>query len=617
MRFSCVFCSYYLSFPSEDQATAARALLNRRECPVLGGRQLQVNYSRSSEHRGRREGSWIDGRADNGQHLSWLTNRPPVVEASQPPPTNRHVTELPNQRQDDRFSRDSLPSQAEASRVSGIPAEPNNAASGPVSELPGQVSQAKLEQMDQPQPDADMAQPTQVGRTTSGELLPLNRALSQFLETEGSSQDPQALETEIQAPEDSDTAAVHDSRTNINDNLRSASDYTLETRSSRASVSTYKTDTEAGVEPRQMATTQMSARQNAPLTEHQPTGGAGQHAVSGLPNIRTQVAGGDSAVEYGQLQAQGNPKDAKVHNKPGRKKKAKSKLDPVAKGQALSGSQSSDITDDKAGTKAQAATASAESRQPQIEAATGTRAGKQSQKKANRYSKNKSRGQEGQASRGSTIVSAGGIDRATAGPTTDHTAQKGNEEIDKAVTTADGAASREMARGDSSSSHEAAPTPVLGQSSTQPTTYAASEVSEIDIQDLRILQSKPPKAHDHVQEKEKNEDLEVARQDGQDAQPAVEKTIEDAEATQASWTTNKSTEKPVLAVIPAIPDMSKLRQLHRNEQRLQNVQQRLENVTAATDSVGSPERDDGAKSTSSRKALEKPHSAVFDVPGQQ
>ena len=606
MHFSCVFCSYYLSFPSEDQATAARALLNRRECPVLGGRQLQVNYSRTSEHRGRREGSWIDGRADNGRYLSWLTSGPPVVEASQPPPTSHDVTELPFQRQDDRLPRDSLPTQAEASRVSGIPTEPKNAASGPVSQSPGQVSQAKLEQEDRPPPDADMAQPTQVRHVTSGELLPLNRALSQFLETRGSSQDPQALKTETQAPEDSNIAAVHDIRTNIDDNLRSASESTLETRSSRASVSTYKTDAEAGVEPRQMATTQMSARQNAPLIEHQQPGGAGQHAVSGVPDIRTQVAGRYPAVECGQLQAQGNPRDAKVHNKPSRKKKAKSKLDPVAKGQAPSGSQSSDIADDKAGTKAQAATGNTERRQPQVEAATGTRAGKQPQKKANRYSKNKNLGQGGQASRGNTAVSAGGIDSVTAAPTTDDTAQKGDEEKYKAVRTADGAASREMARGDSSSSHEAAPTPALGQSSTQPTTYAASEVSEIDIQDPRILQSKPPKAHDHVQGKEKSEDLEVARQDAQDA-----------EATQASWSINKSTKKPVLAMIPAIPDISKLQQLHRNEQRLQNVQQRLENVTAATDSVGSPERDDGAKSPSSRKALEEPHSATFDVPGQQ
>ena len=597
MHFSCVFCSYYLSFPSEDQATAARALLNRRECPVLGGRQLQVNYSRTSEHRGRREGSWIDGRADNGQYWSWPSNRPPPVEASQPPPTSRHVTELPNQRQDDRFPRDSLTSQTEASRVSGIPTEPKNAASSPVSQSPGQVSQAKLKQEDQPQPDTDMAQPIQVRRTTSGELLPLNRALSHFLETRGSSQDPQALEAETQPHEDSNTAVAHDIPTNINDNLISASDYTLENQSSRASVSTYKTDVEAGVDPRQIAITQMSARQNAPLTEHQPPGGAGKHAVSDVPNTRTQVGGGDPAVECGPLQARGNPRDAKVPNKPSRKKKAKPKLGPVAKGQAPSGSQSSDIADDKASAKAQAA--------------TGTCAGKQSQKTANRYSKNKNRGQGGQASRGSTVVSAGGIDSVTSGPTIDDTAHKGDEETYKAVRTPDGAASREMARGDSSSSHEAAPTPALGHSSTQPTTYPASEVSEIDIQDPRILQSKPLKAHYHVQEKEKSEDLEVARQDGQDTRPAVEKTNEDAEATQASWATNKSPKKPVLAVIPAIPDVSKLRQLHRNEQRLQNVQQRLENVTAATDSVGSPERDDGAKSTSSS------HSAVFDVPGPQ
>ena len=145
---------------------------------------------------------------------------------------------------------------------------------------------------------------------------------------------------------------------------------------------------------------------------------------------------------------------------------------------------------------------------------------------------------------------------------------------------ADMPASQEMTRGDSSSSQDAVKTPAHGVLSTQPTTYAPSEVSEADIpanQEQRVIV-----AGSHQQQKEQTREEPKSNSSSHidNAVKAVGQSA-DIRAKADHQQPKQSPKKSLLGFTPAVPDFDKLRQLHRDEKRLQQLQQRLEDV--ATD----------------------------------
>lgn len=97
-------------------------------------------------------------------------------------------------------------------------------------------------------------------------------------------------------------------------------------------------------------------------------------------------------------------------------------------------------------------------------------------------------------------------------------------------------------------------------------------------------------------------------------QSAIEKATHRAEKLQVNYSSRTSSQSPkkmALEVKPAVPDMSKIHQRYWDEQRLQEVQKRLENFDAAADRTAiKPASDDAEKPSSPRELTVKSGSAA-------
>ncbi|KAL8828321.1 MAG: hypothetical protein Q9191_002661 [Dirinaria sp. TL-2023a] len=176
----------------------------------------------------------------------------------------------------------------------------------------------------------------------------------------------------------------------------------------------------------------------------------------------------------------------------------------------------------------------------------------------------------------------------------------------------EGSASQEMTRGDSSSSHEVTQTPAQGVMSTQPTTYAPSEVSETEnlaIQEQRTVTTR----YDGYEKKQTSrEGLKTGKRDPNETMYEAYGTTGENESTTAKEHPRyprQSSKKLLPTITPAVPDFDKIRQLHRDEQRLQRIQQRLESVATgeALQSL-SAKRDDSKLRTSHSTSDKAPNS---------
>lgn len=593
------------SFQNVHQASAALEFMTRQSYP---GHEFHVRYAHRKENRS--EDVQASGRAGDTQYMGYYMNQPSSVAALRLPPRGQQGAETQSLPRNHDAGPESSHGHPESSRGPAASARAGNAAGGANS-----------------QPRVPVSQRDWV--PTSRRNLPQNRDTREF------SQGTQALEAQAQPPEVSnlDDQGAQTSTTlivsasgpdamNPHTELTTISDQKPEPISLADATSVPKIDSESEAEPHQTQAIQALERQDPASMEYQPLSSNDKDASVSVRSIPVQAPKEDPTIGSSRPRPQGGAFQggrSRKYNK--NKNKEKAKAASEAEREVPSEPQIPNTTDKKAGATAEATSTVNEGDQSQKEAAPASGEGKQPQKNAKRY-KHRAHTQGGQERQTEAATSTKDADIAVPAPEPDDV-DKETERPSDDRKAAEHTMTQEMTRGDSSSSHEAAPTPALDPY-TQPTTYAGSEISDTNIDVLSKLQIEPEEAQQQVQQWEVDERTDLSQGEEIASVPLhpfserPDESAEELQASQQSQQVQQPSKKVVPTVVPAVPDLSKLRQLHRNEQRLQQVQQRLENAAMAADPGAS---DLASHAVEESTILGKPatvgDSATIEESGQQ
>ena len=374
--------------------------------------------------------------------------------------------------------------------------------------------------------------------------------------------------------------------------IMTISEPVLEQRSSQVPASVIQIGPEPKIQPPYAPSAQIPECQSPQPKIDQPLTRKDNEPTTVMSSMPTDRAGEDPMVGSSQPRNQESPsKGARGRRKAQNKAKGKAKLISEAEHQVPSEPQFSKVIDDNVGMTNDATQEVIAGRQiPGQAAAADSVARKQPQSKSKGAKKRHIGGQDG---RGIDGVATKGVGSTAAFLKPIDGTEKDDRKSDSDMTATEGVIYEEMARKESSSSQEALPTPAL-ENSTQPTTYATSEVSDTNMRPLPDSQPRLKKQQRGGQYKEKGKEGTNLSQEDQGASENADAggspvltVVELPQGSKVSQSTQRPPRSMRSITIPAIPDFSRLQQLHRHEKRLQEIQHRLEDVGAAADSNGS------------------------------
>jgi len=619
-----LFLLMVLRFHNNDQAAAAREMLDQREFPQLGGRQLRVSYAHYNNEK-RDEGFQKRIRADT-QHSASYWNQPPTHF-----PTGRQLgAEHPSLPLLSDSGND-IPNQvASLNQRPPAPIWEDDAPVDLASEMANHGTEVGAVHIRRPRLSINTAIQHPPQQIASGEILPTRTDTTQFPDTTQQSQGSNKVDSSIEAahisnieqqrgqipPSFDDRASPHST----------ASDATVlrqdfvDDQPFDGKISVHEAISGVEAEPGATIAEYQDAPPMAPQLPmaHLETISdvlTGLGTSTAVPGRLVQATDAEPDIRPSQsIAKEGASQGANRRGNKKFKKKPKSQPASEAGRQGVTESQVPEEVDGQAGPEIKIATAAtADVTEPQQAVAVPPIDRKQPPKKQ----KNKTRKPGGQGGRNNVGVSAKVTESKVTASSRD-TPETEKEETAPDVTTTEYLVSQEMARGDSCSSQDAAPTPALGQSSTKPTTIAPSEGSDVEHKHWEGLRMNIPSDQRWGATEEEAELLFNFSQGGSSAsintQSAIEKATHRAEKLQVNYSSRTSSQSPkkmALEVKPAVPDMSKIHQRYWDEQRLQEVQKRLENFDAAADRTAiKPASDDAEKPSSPRELTVKSGSAA-------
>jgi hypothetical protein len=598
-----------LRFHNDDQAAAAKEMLDRREFPQLGGRQLRISYAHYNVWI-RDEGFQTRIRADTQHNVSYW-NQPPThlpsggrlgAEPPSPPLFNYSGNTIPNQ-------------VASLHQRPRTPIPEENTPVDLASELPNHGTEAGAEHSRRPRLTIDTALQHPPQQIASGETLPLRTDTARSLGTMELSQGSNKVDSSINPvqisdvehqrgkppPSFDDRPSPHSTATDKTV-LRTELGDGLDDQPFEEKISVHEATSGVGAQP---GATRGEHQDAPPMAPRPPMARLESivNVITAVPGGLAQATGADPDIGPRQSTAQeGASQGANHRSNKKSKKKPKSQPTSEAGRQGVTESQIPEEVDREAAAKIEIAAAAAEFPGPQQAAAVPPVDRQRPPKKQ----KNKNRRQGGQDN---LNVSTNATEPEVTVSSKDRL-ETDKEETAADMITTEHVVSQEMARGDSGSSQDPAPTPAFGQFSTKATTLAPSEGSDAETK----LQEAPQMnsiSDQRRAEKEEEAELLLNLSRGNLSpsimtQSAIEKATHRTEKLQVNYpsrTSSQSPKKIALEVIPAVPDISKIHQRYWDEQRLREVQKCLENVDAAVDRTAiKPTSDDAEKPSHSRES---------------
>lgn len=623
--FPTLFLLMVFRFNNNEQAAAAKEMLDRREFPQLDGRQLKISYANHNVET-REDGFQRRIRADTPHNLSnW--NQPPTHL-----PTGRQLGTEPSSLPLFNYSGSTIPNQVanlhqspptpileEFTPVDLVPAVPNH---GP---------EAGADYGRRPRLSIDTALQRPSQQTATGEILPPRTDTTRYVGKMEMSQGSNKVDRSISPAQMSDTEqqrgrtppscddrfSPHSTATDSTV-MRIELGHSLEDQRLERKIPLHEAT--GGVEAKPGTT--VAEHQDAPPTVPRPPMAHLESTIdtiTTLPDGLAQAIGADPDIGPIRSSAQeGASQGAYRRNNKYFKKKSKSQPTADAGRQGITESQISEEVDQPAVAKIETAAAAADVPAPQQTAIVPPVDRKRPPKKP----KNKNRRPGGQDN---LDVSAKATESKVTGLSEDRLTKHKEQTFVADASITEHVVSQEMARDNSGSSQDPAPTPALGHFSTKATTIAPSEGSDAEtkIQEIEWMRSN---SDQRSVEKDAEAELLLNLSRGNSSanivvRSAVEKATHRTEKLPVNYpfrTGSQSPKRMALEVIPAVPDISKIHQRYWDEQRLQEVQKRLKNFDATEDRTAlEPSSEDSEKSSASRELAIELGSAAKEESEQQ
>lgn len=582
-------------------------MLDRREFPQLDGRQLKISYAHYHPET-RDEGFQTRTRADTQYNVSNWNQTPTHLR------TGRQQGAEPSSLPLFNYPGNTIPNQvANLHQPPPTPIPEEDTPFDLAFEVPNHGPGA--EHGRRPRLTIDTALQRPLRQIASGEILSPREETTRSLKTTELSQDADKVSSSINPIQTADTEQQR-GRTPLScDDRPSPDSIATDTAVMRIELG-YGLDDQPLEEkiPAHKATSGVGAEPGVTVAEHQDTPPTvprppmahlerNDDTITTMSGGLTQAIGADPDIGPSQSSAQeGASQGANRRNNKKFKKKAMSQPTSDVERQGVTESQIREEVDKQAVATIETVAAAADVPESQQAAVVSPVDRKRPPKKQ----KNKNGRQGGQDT---LNVSASFTESKVTGPSKDHL-ETHKEQIAADATISEHVVSQEMARDNSGSSQDPAPTPALGQFSTKATTLAPSEGSDAENKPHEV-QRMSTVSDQHRAEKEAEAELLLNLSRGNSSASivtgsAIEKAAPRTEKVQVnhpSRTSSQSPKKMALEVIPAVPDISKIHRRYWDEQRLQEVQKRLENFDAVVDRTAIKATSDDAENSSVSREL--------------
>lgn len=610
-----------LRFNNGDQAAAAKEMLDRREFPQLDGRQLKISYAHCNVET-RDEGFQTRIRADTQHNVSNWNQPPTHLRTGRQPGAEPPSLPLFN------YAGNTIPNQvANLHQSPPTPIPEEDTPFDLASEVPNHGPEAGAEHGRRPRLTIDTALQRPLQRIATGETFYPRTDTTRSLETMELSQNANKVGSSINPVQISDTEQQRGRTPPSCDDRPSPSSTATDTTVRRIELG-YGLDDQPLERkiPVHEATSGVEAKLGAEYQDTPPTVLRPPMAhlernvdtITTMPGGLAQAIGANPDIGPSQSSAhEGASQGANRRNNKKFKKKPKSQPTSDAERQGVTESQIREEVDKQAVATIETAAAAADVPESQQAAVVPPA----DQKRPPKKQKNKNRRQGGQDNLNGP---ANSTESTVTGSSKDHL-ETHKEQIAADATISEHVVSQEMARDNSGSSQDPAPTPALGHFSTKATTLAPSEGSDAENK-LQEVQRMSSISDQHRADKEAEAELLLNLSRGNSSASivtgsAIEKATHRTEKVQVNYpsrTSSQSPKKMALEVIPAVPDISKIHRRYWDEQRLQEVQKRLENFDAAVDRTAmKPASEDTEKSSASRELAIESRSAAKEESKQQ